>query len=289
MRSELVIRFDYGSIVPWVRRVDHARIAVAGPDALWYRTPVEVRGEDMTHRVRVRAAAGRACAVRADLVPVPPRPAGRDRRRPGARRHGGVLARSGLPRAAPGALSRRDPRVAARAQGADLRADRRHRRGADDVAARARRRRAQLGLPLLLAPRHHAHPAGDARGGLPRRGADLAAVAAARDRGRPRRRADHVRHRRRAPARGARARLAARLRGLAPVRVGNAASDAAPARRVRRGMDALYQTRAARRVADDARLGAAAQADRVARDGLAANGRGHLGGTRAGVTSRTRR
>ena len=48
MRSELVIRFDYGSIVPWVRRVDHARIAVAGPDALCYRTPVEVRGEDMT-------------------------------------------------------------------------------------------------------------------------------------------------------------------------------------------------------------------------------------------------
>ena len=31
MRSELVIRFDYGSVVPWVRRVDHARVAVAGP------------------------------------------------------------------------------------------------------------------------------------------------------------------------------------------------------------------------------------------------------------------
>jgi GH15 family glucan-1,4-alpha-glucosidase len=48
MRSELVIRFDYGSIVPWVRRIDHARVAVAGPDALCYRTPVEVRGENMT-------------------------------------------------------------------------------------------------------------------------------------------------------------------------------------------------------------------------------------------------
>jgi GH15 family glucan-1,4-alpha-glucosidase len=48
MRSELVIRFDYGSIVPWVRRVDHARVAVAGPDALCYRAPVEVRGENMT-------------------------------------------------------------------------------------------------------------------------------------------------------------------------------------------------------------------------------------------------
>jgi GH15 family glucan-1,4-alpha-glucosidase len=48
MRSELVIRFDYGSIVPWVRRVDHVRVAIAGPDALCYRTPVEVRGENLT-------------------------------------------------------------------------------------------------------------------------------------------------------------------------------------------------------------------------------------------------
>ncbi len=48
MVSELVIRFDYGSIVPWVRRIDHTRVAVAGPDALCYRTPVEVHGENLT-------------------------------------------------------------------------------------------------------------------------------------------------------------------------------------------------------------------------------------------------
>src|SRR4030095_4169018 len=47
MRSELVIRFDFGNIVPWVHRVDHARIATAGPDSLCFRTPMEVRGEDM--------------------------------------------------------------------------------------------------------------------------------------------------------------------------------------------------------------------------------------------------
>ena len=47
MRSELVIRFNYGLTVPWVRRVDHARIAVAGPDALCFRTDVDVHGEDM--------------------------------------------------------------------------------------------------------------------------------------------------------------------------------------------------------------------------------------------------
>jgi GH15 family glucan-1,4-alpha-glucosidase len=47
MTSELVIRFDYGSAIPWVRRIDDGRIAVAGPDALCLRTPVENRGENM--------------------------------------------------------------------------------------------------------------------------------------------------------------------------------------------------------------------------------------------------
>jgi GH15 family glucan-1,4-alpha-glucosidase len=45
--SELVVRFDYGSTIPWVRRIDDGRIAVAGPDALAFRTPVEHRGENM--------------------------------------------------------------------------------------------------------------------------------------------------------------------------------------------------------------------------------------------------
>ena len=49
MSSELVIRFDYGSIVPWVRRVPEGdcRIAVAGPDALCFRTSAPTRGENM--------------------------------------------------------------------------------------------------------------------------------------------------------------------------------------------------------------------------------------------------
>lgn len=48
MRSELVVRFDFGKIVPWVRRVDHARVAIAGPDGLCLRSPVEIHGEEMT-------------------------------------------------------------------------------------------------------------------------------------------------------------------------------------------------------------------------------------------------
>ncbi|MDX1658766.1 MAG: glycoside hydrolase family 15 protein [Nitriliruptorales bacterium] len=44
---DLVIRFDYGSIVPWVTRTDGGLHAVAGPDALTLTTPVETRGEGM--------------------------------------------------------------------------------------------------------------------------------------------------------------------------------------------------------------------------------------------------
>jgi GH15 family glucan-1,4-alpha-glucosidase len=58
MRSELVIRFDYGKIVPWVRRVDHARVAVAGPDALCFRTRVGVRGENMRTISKFTLSAG---------------------------------------------------------------------------------------------------------------------------------------------------------------------------------------------------------------------------------------
>ena len=59
MRMQLVIRFDYGSIVPWVRRIDSGvRIAVAGPDALVLRTPVEVHGENYTTVAEFTVAEG---------------------------------------------------------------------------------------------------------------------------------------------------------------------------------------------------------------------------------------
>jgi GH15 family glucan-1,4-alpha-glucosidase len=48
MRTELILRFDYGSIVPWVTRLDKRTLsAVAGPDRALLRTPVPVHGEDM--------------------------------------------------------------------------------------------------------------------------------------------------------------------------------------------------------------------------------------------------
>ena len=47
MKMELTIRFDYGHIVPWVRQRNDGLEAIAGPDALILRTPVETWGEDM--------------------------------------------------------------------------------------------------------------------------------------------------------------------------------------------------------------------------------------------------
>ncbi len=48
MRMQLVVRFEYGSIVPWVSHRGRLLSAVAGPDALTLRSPVEIRGEDLT-------------------------------------------------------------------------------------------------------------------------------------------------------------------------------------------------------------------------------------------------
>ncbi len=47
MRMELIVRFDYGSIVPWVRRPDDTLLLTAGPDTLELHTPVDVHGENM--------------------------------------------------------------------------------------------------------------------------------------------------------------------------------------------------------------------------------------------------
>jgi GH15 family glucan-1,4-alpha-glucosidase len=47
MTMDLVIRFDYGSIVPWVRNVEGALVGIAGPDAVVLHTPVGHEGRDL--------------------------------------------------------------------------------------------------------------------------------------------------------------------------------------------------------------------------------------------------
>ncbi|MET9346566.1 glycoside hydrolase family 15 protein [Streptomyces termitum] len=43
MAAVLRLRFDYGSIVPWMRRAEGHRVAVAGPDAVWLRSEPAVK------------------------------------------------------------------------------------------------------------------------------------------------------------------------------------------------------------------------------------------------------
>ena len=52
MGSVLRLRFDYGHVVPWMRRSDGHRVAVAGPDSVWLRSEPEVKtwGQDMSTR-----------------------------------------------------------------------------------------------------------------------------------------------------------------------------------------------------------------------------------------------
>ncbi|MDB6140270.1 MAG: glycoside hydrolase family 15 protein [Verrucomicrobiaceae bacterium] len=58
MELKLVIRFDYGQAVPWVRRCDGGVRAVAGPDALTLCTEVETLGENLATVARFTVEEG---------------------------------------------------------------------------------------------------------------------------------------------------------------------------------------------------------------------------------------
>ncbi len=58
MRMELTIRFDYGSVIPWVRRSDGGIRATAGPETIYCRSPIELRGEAFRTKAEFTVAAG---------------------------------------------------------------------------------------------------------------------------------------------------------------------------------------------------------------------------------------
>ena len=77
MRTALSVRFDYGSIVPWVARLDDGRLsAVAGPDRLTLTSTVELRGEGMQSVAQWTLAEGETTTFgltyAPSYVPVPP-------------------------------------------------------------------------------------------------------------------------------------------------------------------------------------------------------------------------
>ncbi|GLZ02128.1 hypothetical protein Acsp02_93790 [Actinoplanes sp. NBRC 103695] len=58
MHAELTLRFDYGSVVPWLRRTPHGLTAVAGPDAVWLHTDVPLHNHDLTTTAAFTVEAG---------------------------------------------------------------------------------------------------------------------------------------------------------------------------------------------------------------------------------------
>ncbi|MFC4062071.1 glycoside hydrolase family 15 protein [Planomonospora corallina] len=62
MATEIRVRFDYGRIVPWVRRSDGLLHAVGGPDSIWLRSPVPLRSRGYVHHGSFRVSAGERMA-----------------------------------------------------------------------------------------------------------------------------------------------------------------------------------------------------------------------------------
>ncbi|TDR94802.1 glycoside hydrolase family 15 protein [Enterovirga rhinocerotis] len=59
MRMELVLRYDYGRVMPWVHRLEDGSLrAIGGPDMTVLRTPIETHGEDMHTVSDFEVAAG---------------------------------------------------------------------------------------------------------------------------------------------------------------------------------------------------------------------------------------
>lgn len=59
MAMSLMLRFNYGRVVPWMRRLDSGTLeAIAGPDAVWLRTPVATHGRERSTVAEFTVGAG---------------------------------------------------------------------------------------------------------------------------------------------------------------------------------------------------------------------------------------
>jgi GH15 family glucan-1,4-alpha-glucosidase len=180
MATKLVFRFGYGAIVPWMTRLEDGTYrAIAGPDMVVLRTPVQLRGENLTTVGNFIIAAG-------ETIPF-------------------VLtySLSHLPPPVP-----RDPTTALEATEAFWRdwtgkctaEGPWHEAVVRSLITGASGRAAQLGLSLLLAARRDTHLARhDACRHLPR-GSGVARLDGAGSRGQRLSNPTAVRHQRRAPA-----------------------------------------------------------------------------------------
>jgi GH15 family glucan-1,4-alpha-glucosidase len=78
MGMELIVRFGYGATIPWVTRVEDQTLrAISGPDMVVLRTPIALRGENMTTVAEFDAVAGETTPFTLTYGPshLPPPPA----------------------------------------------------------------------------------------------------------------------------------------------------------------------------------------------------------------------
>ena len=269
------------------------------PLRLRQHRPVGARGrrrrDPLRRRTRTRCACARRCASRATTSATPPSssvaagdrvpfvltgyPSYRTAARGARRRRPRSSAPTafwqewiGRARTYDGEWSDARAALVDHAQGAHLRADRRHRGRAHHLAARVDRRRAQLGLPLLLAARRDVHDLlADERRATRTRRAPSATGCCARWPAIPR----TCRSCTASPASGASSEYEVDwlpgYEGSAPVRVGNAAHRQFQLDVYGEVLDSMHQARAHGHRRGPERVGRAAGHPRVPRVGLDAS------------------
>jgi GH15 family glucan-1,4-alpha-glucosidase len=155
MRMEAIFRFDYGRIVPWVRRREYGLSAIAGPDAVQLRAPIRMRGEDFTTVAEFTVTEGETVPFTLTWYPSHLQESG-TRHPLKALQQTEKWWQEWSARAVVEAQYR-EPVVRSliTLKALTYSPTGGYRCGADDFAARTDPRGAQLGLSLLLAPRRH--------------------------------------------------------------------------------------------------------------------------------------
>ena len=147
MRMELVIRFGFGTDIPWVKRNEDgsALLAIcrAGHDGAAHAGRDPRRGYDHGGRFRGQRRRNRSPSCSPTALRICRCPSRSIRRR--RCRTPKISGPNGAAIAPMRATTRSRDAVADHAEGADLRADRRHCRGAHDLAAGKARRRSETG------------------------------------------------------------------------------------------------------------------------------------------------
>jgi GH15 family glucan-1,4-alpha-glucosidase len=68
MRMEYAVRFDYGSVVPWLRRTDAGLLAIAGPDALLLADDNLARPDGLHHVAEFELAKGESASFKSAVA-----------------------------------------------------------------------------------------------------------------------------------------------------------------------------------------------------------------------------